>query len=141
MSEKLTLIESIEFNAPKSKVWAALTQPEIIKQYFFGTDLKTTWEVGTPIMWHGEWEGTNYVDKGTVLSYIHEESLSHDYLSSMSGKEDIPENYAKISYKVVESEGKTTLTITQDNIENEEMLNHSKENLVSIMESHRILVE
>jgi hypothetical protein len=92
-------------------------------------------------MWIGKWEGTNYIDKGTVLAYNHEESLTYDYLSSMSGKEDIPENYAEISYEVVENEGKTILTITQSNIENEETLNHLKENWVSIMESMRFFVE
>ena len=30
-----------------SKVWDALTKPEIIKQYFFGTDTITTWEKGS----------------------------------------------------------------------------------------------
>lgn len=44
-------------NAPLEKVWKALTEPEIVKQYFFGTDLVTDWKVGSPIIFQGEWEG------------------------------------------------------------------------------------
>ncbi len=34
--------------APSSKVWEALTKPEIIKQYFFGTNTETDWKPGSP---------------------------------------------------------------------------------------------
>ena len=34
-------------NAPVSKVWDALTNPETIKQYFFGTDTITDWRAGS----------------------------------------------------------------------------------------------
>ncbi|WP_343124443.1 SRPBCC domain-containing protein [Xanthomonas axonopodis] len=34
--------------APASKVWKALTVPELVKQWQYGSDLLTTWEVGTP---------------------------------------------------------------------------------------------
>jgi uncharacterized protein YndB with AHSA1/START domain len=141
MSKKLTLTVNFEFNAPKSKVWTALTDPEIIKQYFFGTELKADWKVGGLITFSGEWDGTPYIDKGIILEYEFESLLVYDYLSSFSGKADIPENYAKISYQVTEKTGKTTLQITQDGIENEESLNHSKENWIGIMEGMRAFVE
>lgn len=53
-------------NAPISKVWDALTMPEIVKEYFFGSNQETDWKVGSPIIWTGEYEGTIYVDKGIV---------------------------------------------------------------------------
>ncbi len=141
MSDKLILTVKFEFNAPKSKVWDALINPEIIKQYFFGTELIADWKVGNTITFSGEWEGTPYVDKGIILAYEPEKLLIYDYLSSFSGKEDIPENYAKISYEVEEIEGKTTLTIIQDSIDNEESLNHSKENWTAVIEGMRVFVE
>ncbi len=53
----LSLKTSIEINAPSAKVWAALTDPAIVKQYFFGTNVKSDWKRGSPIIWEGEWEG------------------------------------------------------------------------------------
>ena len=47
----------------------AIIDPVKVKQYFFGTDLVTNWEVGKPIFFRGEWEGQAYEDKGTVLQF------------------------------------------------------------------------
>ena len=50
-------------NAPIEKVWEALTNPEIFKQYFFGTEMLTSWKVGDDIIFQGEWEGQKYKDR------------------------------------------------------------------------------
>lgn len=34
-------------NAPPSTVWEALTKPSLIKQYLFGTEVTTDWQVGS----------------------------------------------------------------------------------------------
>ena len=68
--------------APLEKVWEALTSPEIVKQYFFNTDLVTTWEIESPIYFQGEWEGQKYQDKGKVLEYEHNKRLAFSYLAS-----------------------------------------------------------
>jgi len=48
--ETLTLKTTINFNEPMEKVWKGLTDPEIVKQYFFGTDLKSDFEKGEVIL-------------------------------------------------------------------------------------------
>ena len=40
---------TITINAPTSRVWDALTKPDLIKQYLFGTQVTTDWRVGSPI--------------------------------------------------------------------------------------------
>jgi uncharacterized protein YndB with AHSA1/START domain len=47
---------TINIQASAKKVWQWITRPELVKLYFFGTDLVTTWEVGSPIYWRGQWE-------------------------------------------------------------------------------------
>jgi uncharacterized protein YndB with AHSA1/START domain len=69
-------------NAALEKVWDALTNPEIVKQYLFGTEMITTWKVGDDIICKGVCEGQAYQDKVKVLEYVHHEKLSHSYLSS-----------------------------------------------------------
>jgi uncharacterized protein YndB with AHSA1/START domain len=44
---------SITIAAPVEKVWDALTRPELIKQYFFGTETETDWTPGNPIYFRG----------------------------------------------------------------------------------------
>lgn len=127
-------------NAPPEKVWEALTTPEIVKQYFFGTDLVTDWKIGGPIIFQGEWEGQKYKDKGEVLEYKHNKKLSYSYLSNWSGKEDLPENYLWISYEVKPIGTKTELTIHQSNYD-EERAKHSEGNWTSVIESLKKIVE
>ncbi|MBS1524112.1 MAG: SRPBCC domain-containing protein [Bacteroidetes bacterium] len=124
----LTSKTSIDINAPASKVWDALTKPEIVKQYFFGTNVKSDWKKGSPITWEGEWEGKSYRDKGEILAIDPGRYVKYSYWSSMGGAEDKPENYVTVSYDLAESNGKTTLTIGQENIKNEEAKKHSEDN-------------
>jgi uncharacterized protein YndB with AHSA1/START domain len=58
---------TITINAPGSKVWEALTKPDLIKQYLFGTTVTTDWQVGSPIIYEGQWQGKSYQDKGIVF--------------------------------------------------------------------------
>lgn len=130
----------IIIKAPIEKVWDALTNPEVVKQYFFGSNQETDWKVGNPIIWTGEFEGTTYVDKGIVLEFLPNENLSFSYLSSWSGLEDKPENYLLVSYDVKSTETGTELIITQSNYD-EEKAKHSTENWAVVIEGLKKLVE
>lgn len=132
---------STTINAPAEKVWAALTRPELVKQYFFGTDLDTTWEVGSPIFFRGEWQGKPYEDKGMVLSFEPPTSLSFDYWSALSGREDQPEAYQVIRYDLEEIDGQTKVTITQSNVDSQENADHSVQNWQTVLDSMKQLVE
>jgi uncharacterized protein YndB with AHSA1/START domain len=66
MTDTLTLETSVSIKTTKSKVWNALTDPEQIKKYFFGTETVSDWKVGSPITFSGVWEGKPYIDKGTI---------------------------------------------------------------------------
>jgi uncharacterized protein YndB with AHSA1/START domain len=46
MSKGLIAKASISINAPVGKVWDALTNPEAIKQYMFGTNVISDWKKG-----------------------------------------------------------------------------------------------
>ncbi len=132
---------STVINAPIATVWEALTNPKIIKQYFFGTNTITDWKVGGPIKFTGEWEGKSYEDKGTVLKFEPNKMLQYDYWSSMSGIEDKPENYVTITYFLSSEKNKTTLTISQENIPDEKMKAHSEENWKKVSNSLKNLLE
>ncbi|MDB5125392.1 MAG: ATPase [Mucilaginibacter sp.] len=132
--ENLTLKTAITFEAPISKVWNGLTDPAIVKQYFFGTNLISDWKVGSPITFSGEWEGTTYTDGGIILDIDPPRLLKYTYWSSMSGTEDKPENYNNITYELTEDGGVTTLVITQDGVKSREAMEHSENNWQSVFE-------
>ena len=141
MKNNITGRVELEINAPIDQVWDALTKPEIIKQYFFGTNTFTDWKMGSPIIFRGEWEGKSYEDKGTILEVTKYKMIKYDYWSSMSGIEDKPENYVIITYHLTQVDTKTKLVITQENIPDEKMKEHSEENWKKVMGDMKKIVE
>jgi uncharacterized protein YndB with AHSA1/START domain len=127
-------------NSKSNKVWDVLTNPELIKQYFFGTEVLTTWEVGRDIVFNGEFQGQKYQDKGKILEFKECEKISYSYLSSFSGKEDKPENYLWICYEIKPSINGTELTISQSNY-GEERAKHSNGNWTIVVDGLKKLIE
>jgi len=132
---------SINIHAPISNVWEALTKPEIIKQYFFGTNTITDWKVGSPIKFKGEWEGKSYEDKGTILDIQKNKLIKYDYWSSMSGIEDKPENYVIVTYQLSGKDENVNLSVLQENIPDEKMKVHSEENWNKVLKGLKKVVE
>jgi len=141
MNKTFTSKSTIAINAPASKVWDALTKPELIKQYLFGTEVTTDWQVGSPITYKGEWEGKTYKDKGKVLQIEKEKLLISTFWSSLSALADIPENYKTVRYELSADDKGTRLTITQDNNNSQEEADHSGQNWKMVLEGIKKLVE
>ena len=140
MKSNISAKVKTNISAPVGRVWDALTKPEIIKQYFFGTHTTTSWEKGSPITFDGEWEGKSYHDKGTVLDIEKNKLIKYSYWSSMSGIEDKPENYVIVTYQLLGNEN-VELTITQENIPDEKTKEHSEANWRMVLNDLKNLVE
>lgn len=141
MANKLKAELSININAPVSKVWRAVTDPAMIKQYMFGTNTASDWKKGSTITYSGEWQGKQYVDKGTIIDIVPEKLLHTTYFSAMSGKEDKPENYANVIYELKPAGDHTIFTVSQDNIDTEASLEHSEQNWNMVLEGMKKVVE
>ena len=132
---------STTINAPASKVWNALTKPDLIKQYLFGTQVTTDWQVGSPISYKGIWNGKAYEDKGRVLQMEVGKLLVSTYWSSLSGLPDVPANYKTVRYELNTEGNRTGLTITQDNNESQEEASHSEQNWMMVLDGMKKLLE
>jgi uncharacterized protein YndB with AHSA1/START domain len=110
-----TVSAEVEISASPGQVWAALTDPDLIRQYFFGTTVATTWEPGSPITWSGEYDGHSYEDKGEVLEVEPERRLVVTHFSPMTGEDDVPENYHRITYQLEHEGAATRVRLEQDN--------------------------
>jgi len=104
----------IKIVAPAKKVWLALTVPELVKQWQYGSDLLTTWEVGSPIIFRTEWNGQVFEQKGNVLEFLPESRLKYSLFFPRPDQPDIPENYFFMAYELTESGEVTSLLVRQE---------------------------
>jgi uncharacterized protein YndB with AHSA1/START domain len=109
-------LASATIAASPEAVWDALTNPDQIKKFFLGTNVETTWEVGSRITFSGEWQGKQYKDHGEILDFEPPRRLRISHYSPLSGKPDIPENYHTVEYRVEDDrDGASRVTIIQAN--------------------------
>lgn len=133
---------SVTVNAPVAKIWEALTTPDLIKEYFFGTDAISDWQKGSPIVFKGEWQGKSYSDRGTIIESIPNKLFVYTYWSSLSGMEDKPENYVTITYELTAIEPLITrLDVRQENIPDEKMKTNSEENWNKVLKGLKEVCE
>jgi uncharacterized protein YndB with AHSA1/START domain len=143
MSKNNNLIAeaSITINAPIGKVWDALTNPEKIKQYMFGTNVNSDWKEGSSITWKGEWQGKTYEDKGVIVRIDRERTLQYTHFSPLSGQPDVPDNYHNVTI-TLSAEGKATnVSLSQDHNLDEQAREHSEQNWKMMLSSLKTLLE
>ena len=128
MNNPLTAETSISIEAGKSTVWKAITTPALIKKYLMGANVTSDWTEGSAITYQGEYNGKAYQDKGVIKKIEPERIFQSTYWSSMGGKEDKPENYNLVTYKLTDDKGKTVVTLTQDNVQSEKEKEHVTQN-------------
>ncbi len=141
MTKSLTATATVTIDAPVSEVWDALTDPAKIKEYMFGTKVVTDWKVGSSIVWKGVWREKPYEDKGEILKVEKEKLFVCTHFSPLTGEEDKPENYHTLTYELSEKDGKTKLSLSQDNNETKEAQAHSQKMWEDMLASLKKVVE
>lgn len=141
MSANLIAKATVTIGVPASQVWHALTNPELIKQYFFGSEAVSDWKEGSALEFKGEWEGKAYVDKGVILKSEPNKLFQYTYYSPFSELPDVPENYSNISYELIEENDETILTVKQENVSDEEARQRSEKNWEIVLNNLKELLE
>lgn len=141
MVDNLVAKAEISIDASTRAVWEALTDPDKIKQYMFGTDVVSDWNEGSSIVWKGRWQGKDYVDKGTILQIKEEQLLQYSHFSPLSGKPDEPEHYHIVTVELSGNKEQTKVTLTQDSNETEEIREHSEKNWNMMLQELKKLLE
>jgi uncharacterized protein YndB with AHSA1/START domain len=139
--QKHTATTKVTIHATNDRVWEALTTPELIKQYMMGADVHTDWKVGGPLTYTGEYQGKKFEEKGTIKKLEPGKVLAATHFSSMSGKPDVPENYALVTWALEPNGEDTVLEVSQDNIESEKGVEQSKQNWSVVLKSLKKIVE
>ena len=132
---------STEIDATPDQVWASLTEPDQIAVWMHGSQVTTTWEVGSPITWDGEYDGRRYQDKGEVLIADEPDILSVTHYSPMMGEPDAPENYHTLVYRLTSEDGGTHLELTQDGCTDQEQADQFSQNWQGMLDALKAHLE
>ena len=109
---------SVLIKAKKSKVWKTITDPDLVKQWQFGSQLFTDWKVGSGIVFRTEWEGQIFEQHGKILEIQENEFVIYELFAPRPGLEDKPENYFIMKYILKEQGNETELEIIQEDNRN-----------------------
>ena len=141
MNRELISESSITINTSSSRVWGALTRPELVKEYFFGAEIMTDWKVGSPIRFKDEFNGNKYEEKGVLLNVKPNTQLEYSHWSHFDGLPDEPENYRTWAFDLTEKNGITQLVVREDNIPSEKQKKRSDEFWNDVLLKIKQLVE
>jgi uncharacterized protein YndB with AHSA1/START domain len=141
MDRQFVAKQAIVINAPSSKVWDALVNPEMIRKYMFGTNAISDWKKGSPIVFKGEWQGKTYEDKGVLLEVEPERLIQYSHYSPLSGLPDTPENYHTVTVELSNADTHTILLLSQDNNPTEQAREYSKKNWGMMLIGLKTLLE
>lgn len=107
-------ISTINLNASVNKVWNVLTKPEFVKQWQYGSNLITDWEIGSDIKFSTKWEGVIFEQWGKVLDVIPYKLIRYTLFAPRPDIEDKPENYFVMNYILSDEKNYIRLDIIQE---------------------------
>ena len=114
MPNNLIVKKSVTIHAPASWVWEAMTRPELVKQFMFGSDVVCDWKVGSEIVFKGQLKGKEIIFvKGHIVRLEPQRLLEYSCFGPDTGLEDIPANYTKVTYVLIPEKESTLVTVTQ----------------------------
>lgn len=114
MQKELIIKKAIRLNADTTRVWDALTNPELTPKVLFGCVVESEWEEGSEIVWKNVTNNNEVIIlQGTILQiepYKLLEATIHDPNNVFH---DDTQHQIILKQELEEQNGQTILTITQ----------------------------
>ena len=92
----------MRINASRENVWDALTKPEKVKAWQYGSELTTDWKVGNEIRFKSEWKGQIFEQWGTILEFEPNNKLKYNLLLQDRILTIDLKNYFEMEYNLME---------------------------------------
>jgi uncharacterized protein YndB with AHSA1/START domain len=103
--------KSIDIRAEPAKVWEALTNPELTKKYFLHSEVYSTWNVGSPIVFRGKmFLFKTFRLTGKIEAIIKNKLLKYTLRNTSDGSRSVSTVTDSLSY----NNGVTTVSVTDD---------------------------
>ena len=114
MEKELVVKKSVIINAAPSKVWDAITNPDLTKKYMYNSEVVSDWTTGSSIIWRDAGNKGVHV-RGIIVGIQSEKYLETLDLSIDSDMADIESNYSRVRYELKKDNNKTLLYLTEKN--------------------------
>jgi uncharacterized protein YndB with AHSA1/START domain len=135
--ESHTAKTQITVHARPARVWKALTEPALVKEYMMGADVKSDWKVGSELSYTGTYQGKPYEEGGVIRRIEPEKVLQATHFTKTPGKPQHGAEPAKqhlVTWELHENGGATVVTVTQDGIATADGAETTKRNWKTILE-------
>jgi len=131
MKDSLIAKGMIRVNASATQVWAAITNPETLRQIMLGMQPKSDWKAGSELRWIGRHEEKpNDNARGTIQVMSPNKTFSFTFFYPGYGYPDIAENYNTVTFTLSEANNTTIVEVVQGDFsvfkEGEAFRNHSQ---------------
>lgn len=119
--------KTISIAATPAKVWAYLTQPELMEKWIgepeMNIKVETDWVIGKPITIKG-FHHIDFQNTGEILAFVPHQLIRYNHLSSLSKLPARLENHTTISFSLQSSENTTQITVVLENFPSETIYRH-----------------
>jgi uncharacterized protein YndB with AHSA1/START domain len=105
---------TILINAQKQKVWDALTNPVLVKEWQYGSDVVTDWKTGSEIRFRTVWNDQVFEQWGKILEINPNELIRYSLFFPRPDLEDTAENYFIMSYLLSDIGNQVKLEILKE---------------------------
>ena len=114
MTEPAYVYEA-ELATTPERLWAALTEGEQTRRYWFDRRIESSWEVGAPVCFY---DGASDVmtDTGEVLAYDPPRLLSYTFKYLAEGGIDSAGGFTRVTFELAPAGDRTRLRLTHDRL-------------------------
>ena len=104
-----------EIKASATNIWKAITNPEYIKKYMFGSYTKCEWKIGNDIIYYINHEAKETpIVSGKIIDIVEPTTLKLSLYPVGASYPNIDKNHIFITYRIEEHNNSSTLKIYQD---------------------------
>ncbi|MEO1449041.1 MAG: SRPBCC domain-containing protein [Bacteroidota bacterium] len=107
--------QTITLPCKQEAAWKLLTTSEMTRQYMYGCDVLSDWQVGSALLWEGPdgKGGRTVFVNGTIVAIDPGQMVEFTMFPTGAPMPDIPENYLHQRYTLASDGDTTRLTIWQ----------------------------
>jgi uncharacterized protein YndB with AHSA1/START domain len=123
------ITKSITIDALPSRVWSALTTPDLMERWMSHEALTiiSEWRVGSPILFRGRLHDVVFENRGVIQTFEPKRILQYNYWSTLSRARlaDVPENYSVVRFELTPYGDGTQVTLTQSDFADISIYQHA----------------
>jgi uncharacterized protein YndB with AHSA1/START domain len=120
------------------RLWAALTQGEFTKKYWYSRRIESDWQVGSPVRFF-DGDSDVVTDDGVVLESDPPNRLAYTFRQVDPDAPDA--EFSRVTFTLQAHEGMVKLTLVHDELESEEMAEGFREGWSPILSSLKTFLE